>query len=252
MVESFSYAWLSRQLSRLQVSHGLYSFESVTDHGVLLRHDVDFDVVPALELAQIQSSWGLQGTYFFLTTAETYNPSSLSIRKMINEISVLGFEVALHFDPTIYETSDISILTKCAGDEAKLLEDIVGKPVLSVSLHNPSVTGHYPRIAGYLNAYEPRFFSPEIYLSDSRMLFHSEPVEFFSNMSGSLGQLLLHPMHYSANGSRYPTQMINYLARSAHKIHNNMSVNSEYKKLVPFGPDFDFSSLYGDRNIASF
>jgi hypothetical protein len=171
---------------------------------------------------------------------------------MINEISVLGFEVALHFDPTVYETSDISILKRRAGDEAKVLEDIVGKSVLSLSLHNPSVYGQYPKIEGYMNAYEPRLFSPENYLSDSRMLYHSEPVEFFSNMSSPLGQLLLHPMHYSATGARYPTQMINYLERSAQKIHNSLIVNSEYRRLVPFGPDFDFSSLYGDTNIPGF
>jgi hypothetical protein len=248
MVQTFSYAWLSGQLDRLQASHGLYSFESAPDRGVLLRHDVDFDVVPALELAQIQNSWGIQGTYFFLTTAETYNPSSLSIRKMINEISVLGFEVALHFDPSVYGTSDVRVLSKCAGDEAKVLEDIVGKPVLSISLHNPSVSGQYPKIDGYMNSYEPRLFSPENYLSDSRMLYHSEPVEFFSNMNGPIGQLLLHPMHYSSTGAQYPSQMINYLQRFANQIHNRFIVNSEYKRLVPYGPDFDFSSLYGERN----
>jgi hypothetical protein len=215
---------------------------------VLLRHDVDFDVIPALELAQIQNSWGLQGTYFFLTTAETYNPSSLAIRRMINEISGLGFEVALHFDPTVYGTSDVGVLTKCAGDEAKVLEDIVGKPVLSLSLHNPSVSGQYPMIDGYNNAYEPRLFSPDNYLSDSRMLYHSEPVEFFSNMIGPIGQLLLHPMHYSSTGARYPKQMINYLERSANKIHRSFVVNSEYKRLVAHEPDFDFSSVYGERN----
>jgi hypothetical protein len=248
MSEVFSYSWLISQLESLQTSHGLHSFESAPDHGVLLRHDVDFDVVPAFELAQIESGLGLNGTYFFLTTAETYNPSSLSIRNMINEISVLGFEVALHFDPTVYGTSDVSILTKCAGDEAKVLEDIVGKPVLSLSLHTPSLSGQYPNIEGYLNAYEPRIFAPECYLSDSRMVFHTEPIEFFSNMSRPLGQLLIHPMHYSHTGARYPLQMTNYLQRSAQKIHNGFAANSEYRRLVPFGPNFDFSSLYRESN----
>jgi hypothetical protein len=252
MSEAFSYGWLTSQLEHLQTSHGLYSFESAPDRGVLLRHDVDFDVVPALELAELERDLALQGTYFFLTTAETYNPSSLSIRRMISEISVLGFEVALHFDPTVYETADVETLTRCARDEAKVLEDIVGKPVVSLSLHNPSVSGQYVKIEGFTNAYEPHLFSPECYLSDSRMLYHTEPITFFSSMRRPLGQLLLHPMHYSTTGARYPMQMINYLERSAHKIHNGLSVNSEYSRLVPVGPDFDFSSLYGETNITDF
>jgi hypothetical protein len=135
-------------------------------------------------------------------------------------------------------------LTKCAEDEAKVLEDIVGKSVVSLSLHNPSVSGQYPKIEGFVNAYESQLFSPECYLSDSRMLYHTEPVEFFTKMSASLGQLLLHPMHYSHTGARYPMQMIDYLERSAHKIHKGMSVNSEYSRMVPLRPDFDFYSPY--------
>lgn len=132
------------------------------------------------------------------------------------------------------------------------MEDIGGKSVVSLSLHNPSVSGQYPKIEGFINAYEPRLFSPECYLSDSRMLYHTQPVKFFSNMSRPLGQLLLHPMHYSPTGARYPVQMINYLERSARKIHEGFSVNSEYSRLVPIGPDFDFSSLYPETNITNF
>ena len=62
MSEIFSYKWLAGQLESILKSHGLYSFESGPNSGVLLRHDVDFDVVPALELAEIQSGLGIKGT----------------------------------------------------------------------------------------------------------------------------------------------------------------------------------------------
>lgn len=252
MGDIFSYSWLARQLEFLQESHGLYAFQSSPNRGVLLRHDVDFDVVPALELAEIEHALGLQGTYFFLTTAETYNLQALSVRRMISQISLLGFEVALHFDPTIYESAEVDILTQKARNEANILEDIVGSPVVSLSLHNPSVSGQYPILKSFHNAYAPGLFSPNRYLSDSRMTFHTEPGMLFSSMSHGLGQLLLHPMHYSPSGARYPMQMIRYLERCALKIDHGFRVNSEYRRLCPSGPDFDFSSLYGGADSTDF
>ena len=250
MSEIFSYDWLGAQLSFLQDSLGLHPLHSLPDRGVLLRHDVDFDVVPALELAQMEHSLGLVGTYFFLATAETYNLKARSVRRIISEISKLGFEVALHFDPSIYPGSEASTLAQKARDEAMSLEDIVGSPVASLSLHNPSVSGQYPIIEGFQNAYKPELFSRECYLSDSRMIFHTEPKAFFSTMSGALGQLLLHPMHYSHSGARYPTQMIKYLERCAANIdYVFRENNSEYRSLASFTPEFDFSSLYATKDI---
>lgn len=217
----------------------------------MLRHDVDFDVVPALRLAELEHAWGLQGSYFFMATAETYNLKALSVRRMVSQISFMGFEVALHFDPTVYGTAEHDALAQKAQDEAKVLEDIVGSPVVSLSLHNPSRSGQYPIIAGFNNAYKPDLFSQDRYLSDSRMKFHTEPAAFFSKMTQPLGQLLLHPMHYSPSGAGYPMQMIKYLERSAFRIDNNFLVNSEYRRLVAFRPDFDFTSLYGRADINS-
>lgn len=235
MEPSFSYKWLANQLKALDKSHGLFSFNSNPRSGILLRHDVDFDVKPALDLALFERDLKLKGTYFFLTTSETYNPNSINNRRMIQEIASLGFEVGLHFDPSIYSDSGADELSKAARQEARMLENLVGREISSLSLHNPSIAGEYPLIPGFRNAYETNIFSAECYLSDSRMTFHTEPTAFFKGMRSEIGQLLLHPMHYSDNGDEYPVQMTRYLYRSVDLLNETMKVNSEFQERAPDG-----------------
>ena len=182
MAEVFSYEWIIDQLTRLEKKHGLHSFRDSPVSGVLLRHDVDFDLVPALALARKESAMGIRGTYFFLTTANSYNVLSSNNRDIIVEINSLGFEVGLHFDASVYKGATVDSLREFARKEAEVLEGIIGAPVESLSLHNPSVMGKYPTIQGFSNAYDSSVFSPDRYLSDSRMVFHTYPVDFFDAM----------------------------------------------------------------------
>ena len=235
MAEEFSHEWIIDQLSRLQQRHGLFPFRDSPRSGVLLRHDVDFDLVPALTLARKEAEFGIRGTYFFLTTANSYNVLASTSRDIINEIHSLGFEIGLHFDASVYLRQPVDSLGEFARREAAILEGIVGVSVESLSLHNPSVLGQYPTIKGFINAYDNSIFSPDRYLSDSRMVFHSDPFDFFDSMVPKLGQLLIHPMHFSETGAKYPTQMIHFLERFSDEIDRNFSVNSGYRSAAPMG-----------------
>lgn len=241
MGQEFSYQWILTQLSELRTKHGLHSFRDSRGVGVLLRHDVDLDLLPALELARKEAELGIVGTYFFLTSANSYNVLSITSRQMILEISSLGFEIGLHFDPSVYTGQSVSSLSTSARKEAAILEGITGVAVESLSLHNPSVLGEFPLIQGFTNAYDASIFSPECYLSDSRMRFHSNPVDFFNEMAADLGQLLIHPMHYSNEGCQYPSPIIHFLERFSSEIDQNFSVNSAYKSSAPMGIRAQFS-----------
>ena len=107
----------------------------------LVRHDVDFDLKPASDLAILAAEEGICSTFFILTTCRTYNVLHADSRALLKEISGLGHEIALHFDPTLYGESD---LNKAAEKEAEILSFALGEDVKSVSLHNPSVHGQYP------------------------------------------------------------------------------------------------------------
>jgi len=65
---------------------------------VILRHDVDYSLEKALELARFEKSIGIQSTYFLLLSSDLYNIASKKSLNYINEIIGLGHEIGLHFD----------------------------------------------------------------------------------------------------------------------------------------------------------
>ena len=203
--------------------------------GVILRHDVDLDVQAAYEFSRVVAGAGIRSTFFFLVSAETYNVASLPARRLLRAMADDGFEVALHFDPQVYPDADEAALARHARAEGDMLADIVGQAVTSVSLHNPSVHGNFMLLDGWANAYDPAIFGPDRYLSDSRMCFRSDPVDFVARGAARTVQLLLHPLHYTGDGGRYPLPMLNYLERQTRIVDSMFRVNSEYRDRVGDG-----------------
>lgn len=229
----FTFEAISRLLSELDKAYGLFPLAQWRGQsGIILRHDVDLDVLPAFRLSQLEAEVGVRGTYFFLVTAETYNCRSAGNSVMIRKMAEQGFEVGLHFDPAIYGDVEESALENAARGEAAVLEDIIGQRVASVSLHNPAVANRYPLLAGWRNAYDPDIFGPDIYLSDSRMNYRADPRVFFANAGARTHQLLLHPMHYDVEEPRYPKAKLTYIRRMVENLHATFSPNTTYQKEV--------------------
>jgi|GEM_PF-1765112 len=78
----------------------------------LIRHDVDGDLVAALDMAKLEAAYSISSTYFLLHTAPYYaittdgvtrrNEESVSIYK---EIEALGHEIGIHTDALeLYQT----------------------------------------------------------------------------------------------------------------------------------------------------
>lgn len=204
--------------------------------GVILRHDIDLDLAPAERMAELEGELGVRATFFVMAGAESYNPSSRRNRARLKAIVEAGGEIGLHFDPSLYGDADHDFLGGAARGEARLLEDIIGRAVNSISLHNPSVTGRFPLFAGWRNAYDPAIFAPDRYLSDSRMMFQADPQTFLMDATARTYQLLLHPLHYSEDGRDYPAPMIDCVCRLAQALNEDYGVNARFRKAV--GDDF--------------
>jgi hypothetical protein len=151
---------------------------------------------------------------------------------MLAGIVDMGFEVGLHFDPAIYPVENTSELEAKAREEASVLSMIVGKEVKSLSLHNPSVLGEYPLLDGFLNAYDERIFSPDRYISDSRMVFSNDIFEFVKRAENHPVQVLLHPFHYSESGDNYAGLFSKFVPEYVGRIETQMRVNSSYDAQV--------------------
>lgn len=203
------------------------------ENAILLRHDIDFDVDMAYKVAQIEVDVGVRSTFFFMTTCDAYNILSASNRKKIKEMSDLGFEIGLHFDPTLYDSEDISELEKHAKRESEIIFDVTGREVKSLSLHNPSLHGMYPVFPSFINAYDLSFFDDAKYLSDSRLLFSGKnPYEFVRQVKDSVVQVLLHPIHYNEEDLGYPDILAKYILRKIDSLDALINVNSTYAEQI--------------------
>ncbi len=228
----FSYRGVRRFLGDLHGRFGIFPLRHWSSQpGVILRHDVDLDLDAALQLAREEAEVGVAASFFLLTTAETYNLSARESRRKVQEMDSLGAEIGLHFDPTVYDGDDAG-LPREVRREADVIEQLIGRRVDSVSLHNPSVRGRYPLFAGFRNAYDPAIFSRDRYLSDSRMQFWTDPRTFFEGARTGTYQLLLHPMHYSQDGGPYPAPMVRYLCAATQSVERIFRVNETFREAV--------------------
>ncbi len=196
---------------------------------LFLRHDIDLDLEPALQLARFESECGVSSTFFVQLTALTYNALTEENRARIREIHRLGFEIGLHFDCAVHrdDRAEVAMMR-----EAEMLADIVGEPIRSVSLHAPSVTGKYPLFQQMLNAYDPAIFGPGIYLSDSCMRFRHDPWAFVEQARHRVVQLLLHPLHFTADGDDYSKIFVRHHARVLQAVDKLWRINEGYRANV--------------------
>ena len=125
---------------------------------VILRHDIDFDPIAALAMAELESGEGVRSTYFVLLRTDFYNPLERGNVERLREIARLGHDIGLHYDETQYEDGDDAIAA--IKREADTLGGALGLPVECVSMHRPSKASLEAQwsIPGIVNSYSNEFF----------------------------------------------------------------------------------------------
>jgi hypothetical protein len=228
----FRYAGLRAFLERARDEVGVLRLcDWAGQAGLVLRHDVDLDLWPAHRLAQLEREVGVRSSFFVAVSLRTYNPAAEENRRILREMAGWGFEIGLHFDASAAEAGGADLAQACRR-EADWLSEIVGRPVTSMSLHNPSASGSFPLVEGFRNAYDPVLFTQNIYLSDSRMVFRRDPEEMIELARHASVQLLLHPMHFSESGAPYPASHIEHCLRWVDDLHSEFCGNSSYAASV--------------------
>lgn len=140
---------------------------------VLMRHDIDFDLMRALEMAEIEAALGVSATYFLMLRTDVYNVFSASGTAMVKAILSHGHRLGLHFDEAAYppDATTDEVSDACA-QEADLLSRWFGTRVEAVSFHRPG-----PRVLEG----DPALTAP---LPHSYMKVWRDKIHYFSDSGG--------------------------------------------------------------------
>ena len=156
---------------------------------VFLRHDVDISARNALVLGRLAQEQGVQSNFFFQLNSETYSIFSDEVIETMRTLRAAGHCVGLHIDETRFGTDEGAI---------RRTIDWFSTCVVAVdnvmSFHRPSPAVLGKAYISFINAYDPRFFSPDAYLSDSRRSLGFQPklAQWLTSERPRI-QLLLHP-----------------------------------------------------------
>lgn len=196
----------------------------------LLRHDIDFDLAPALAMARIEAEMGIFSTWFVLVRTEHYNPFSVDGSRIVSEILGMGHRLGLHFDCAAYPGATVGELNRACAKEAGLLEEWFGTDVPIVSIHRPSpsiVGSNNELTAPRLHTYMPLFSGPIHYRADSRGLWrYGEPLDSPAFLAGQPLHLLVHPIWWRENETTPAQALDDFIDRRRQEIELSVAANS--------------------------
>jgi len=197
---------------------------------VLLRHDIDFDLAPALAMARIEAEMGIFSTWFVLVRTEHYNLFSAEGSRIVAEILGMGHRLGLHFDCAAYPGATVQELNAGCAKETGLLEEWFGVEMPVVSIHRPPVfvIGNAESLtAPRLHTYLPLFTRRIHYLADSRGLWrYGEPLDSPAFLAGKPLHLLIHPIWWRENATTPAATLNDFIQRRNREIELSVAANS--------------------------
>lgn len=197
-----AYNALINELHKNDYTIANYHNYQETEKCAILRHDVDYSMEKALEMAEYENKIGVKSTYFVLLTSDFYNLLSKKNQDIIYKIMKCGHGIGLHFDEMRYDEHEkvktgVKLLIE---REAQLLSEILGFHIKSVSMHRPSketLDADYHFDNGLVNSYGKEFFHEFKYVSDSRMRWRENVDEIINSNQHKRIHILTHAFWYN-------------------------------------------------------
>lgn len=155
-------------------SHPTLSFRDVWLNGekfldldkfVIMRHDIEFSLQSAEQIARIDWQNDIRSTFFLLQTSE-YNCFEEEGAATIKRIIGMGHDIGLHYDAGLFQRMGVDP-EKTARSQIDLFETFFSTKVYAMSSHLPSLSGKTFSVSGVIDTYDPKFMVWCKYLSDS-------------------------------------------------------------------------------------
>lgn len=213
------------------------------DQGVvLLRHDIDIDVSPGVELAELEHEMGVRATYFLMVRNDRYNVLSPRNLEGIRRILELGHFLGLHFDCSIYPSSlSVEQFADATRREVSLLETWVETKVEAVSFHrpDPKVLQGDPGFSHPLpHTYMERFTTRMRYISDSRGTWREgDPTESEDYRQHRSFQILVHPVWWTQRPMSPYHRLERFVRTAQDRLERSIASDSIPYRVGPFAEE---------------
>ena len=182
-----------------------------SDKFILMRHDVEYSVERAYELAKVESSMDFTSTFFFQWTNNSYNILSRKNKDLIKDMHERGHTIGLHF--ALNGMTDMEQIRKQIAKEMEILNSMFEFKIDTFSIHRPSkdVLRENIKLPGIINAYQDEFFTfaenvtedtpvSVKYLSDANHIWrYGYPAEK-NILENDKVQILTHPFAWCKQG----------------------------------------------------
>lgn len=236
----FTYAHYRRLLA---IAKNRYIFRTFTDFSrsepfIIWRHDVDFSVHAARNLARIEADAGIKTVYFFLFHSEFYNLLEKEIIDIIKEIIGLGHEIGLHFDCSCYNIKDEQALERYLTMEKNIFAQMFSYKIKAFSFHlsvPPVPSFKRPRYGGLISVNSEYFCSQVGYCSDSNGIWrHRRLHDVLSRGEDKRLHVLTHPEWWRSK-IMSPWQRVLYCidgrARKTQRCYKNILIKTKRKDI---------------------
>jgi len=210
MVRSFSHKEYVQIINWVKSNYNIMQYSDInlnTKEFCVIRHDIEYSIERAYELAKLEETMGLKTTYLIQIRNNCYNALSTKNLPLIQEIQNMGHEIGLHVHCGLLSSYE-NIIGMVKNDMDILSKGINNTPKI-FSFHRPSVKllESNLKIPGLINTYGDLFFhsykgrQPKDlkvkYISDSN---HTWKYGYPSTANNSKLQLNFHPFSWTKKG----------------------------------------------------
>lgn len=206
-----------------QVGPVPYSQEELPHKYLSLRHDIDFSIEYALDMAILERESGFRSTFYVMVSSPYYNPFCKTSIEQLSKIIELGHHVGLHWDARRTniqdDTKPIAVLSK----EIALLEAALGTRLQHISQHEPTSSPHMAiELEGVREAYQPVLDGTFDYISDSTMSWRNQSIFEKLETATQRLQFLAHPLWWMTRSASFEGKLSEFVS----------SVNSKTDDLI--------------------
>lgn len=217
-----------------------------------LRHDIDYSIDWALELARINAAEGARATFCFQLRSPLYNLLAYPAIQCVKEISALGQDLAMHYTNDKVIPDEDGLLAQQILDDYDAIRRVFPGMVPAFGWHNPSLApdllerGLDLVVPGMVNMYSRHFVKAVKYVSDSNIRYTVPQLESLIRAGHPKMQLLVHPFQWLADGK----DMLEILAKTWKQVirerEREFLTNHVYRQRFPRGIPDNFLDRFVD------